>query len=58
MINEIIRWLEYHEKTKEKTNKERLEKITCECGAVIVKSGKSRHILTKKHIQTLQGIVE
>jgi prophage antirepressor-like protein len=42
---------ERYEKNKEKLNKERLEKITCECGAVIVKSGKSRHILTKKHTE-------
>jgi len=35
---------------KEEINKKKGIKITCECGSVYRKSGKSQHIKTKKHL--------
>tara|TARA_R110000823_G_scaffold220211_1_gene348894 strand:+ start:242 stop:889 length:648 start_codon:yes stop_codon:yes gene_type:complete len=47
---------EYYQKNKEFINKKNSEKITCECGAVLVKHGKNRHINTLKHQQFCQPI--
>ena len=47
------------EYTKEykKTNKEKLkEKITCECGSVVRKSDKARHLKSQKHIDYISNL--
>jgi len=40
----------YRENNKGKLSEKRKEKITCECGSIIVKSFLARHKLTPKHI--------
>jgi hypothetical protein len=51
---EIERSRAYHEKNRERENKKKREKINCECGSIICKSGKWRHIKTPKHKQYLE----
>ena len=57
---------EYHENNKEKRkekrkehynhNKEKInEKITCQCGTIIIKRCLSTHIKTKKHLKLIQN---
>ena len=46
---------ENYKKNKEKINKKQKEKITCECGSVITKSGKAQHCKTKKHIKFINS---
>jgi hypothetical protein len=43
----------YQLDNKEKIKETRKEKITCECGCIISKSKKSRHIKSKKHINLI-----
>jgi len=40
---------EYQKENKEKIKEYYIEKITCECGSVHTRGGKSQHIKTKKH---------
>ena len=40
---------EYYEQNKEKIAEKKNEKITCECGCIINKSSKVRHLKSKKH---------
>lgn len=40
---------EYHQQNREKKSENRKEKITCECGCIINKSSKAKHLKTKKH---------
>lgn len=44
---------EYRENNKESITKKASQKITCECGAVISKSHKARHLETNKHKKLL-----
>jgi hypothetical protein len=47
---EISEYLKiYHENHKEKRNEKKMEKITCECGSIHTRSGKSNHLKSKKH---------
>tara|TARA_B110000858_G_C17737023_1_gene443019 strand:+ start:182 stop:763 length:582 start_codon:yes stop_codon:yes gene_type:complete len=46
---------EYSENNKEKINKREREKITCECGSIIIKKILSKHIKTKKHLKLMQN---
>jgi hypothetical protein len=57
----------YNEKNKDKNKeykKERyeqnkgkiLEKITCDCGCIITQGGLTKHLKTKKHIETLNPV--
>jgi len=41
---------QYYEQNKDKIKAYKSEKIHCECGAVITRSGKSQHLKTKKHL--------
>tara|TARA_R110000823_G_scaffold311322_1_gene436730 strand:+ start:42 stop:701 length:660 start_codon:yes stop_codon:yes gene_type:complete len=42
---------EYYELNKESINEKRNQKIDCECGAIISRGSKSKHIKTKKHLK-------
>ena len=42
------------DKARYQKNKELNEKINCECGSIILKSGKSGHLKTEKHKQYLE----
>jgi hypothetical protein len=42
---------EYEEKNKEKIKKRKTEKFTCECGSIIQRGDKSKHMRTQKHIK-------
>jgi hypothetical protein len=44
---------EYRIKNAEKIKQRQREKITCECGAVIARSGKVQHLKSEKHITTI-----
>ncbi|MCP4529097.1 MAG: DUF1682 domain-containing protein [Aestuariibacter sp.] len=44
---------EYREKNKQKIAERKKEKVTCECGCIIRKSGLARHKQTNKHINAL-----
>jgi hypothetical protein len=44
---------EYGEKNKEKIKKRKTEKFTCECGSIIQRGDKAKHIKTKKHIKSI-----
>jgi len=48
--------INYHN-NKEEINKKRLEKITCECGAIVSKAGLGRHKKTIKHIKLTECII-
>jgi hypothetical protein len=41
---------EYYEANKDKILERMKQKITCECGSVICKGDKSKHLKTKKHL--------
>ena len=41
--------LVYYHNNKEEVNKNRLEKIKCDCGAIVVKAGLARHRRTNTH---------
>ena len=40
----------YHKENKVEINEKRKEKMTCECGYIITKSGYNRHCLSQTHI--------
>jgi hypothetical protein len=40
---------EHKEEIREKKKEKRKEKMTCECGSIIRKSDKSKHLKTIKH---------
>tara|TARA_R110002096_G_scaffold264191_1_gene457731 strand:- start:43 stop:522 length:480 start_codon:yes stop_codon:yes gene_type:complete len=48
--------INYHN-NKEEINKKRLEKITCECGAIVSKAGLGRHKKTIQHIKLTECII-
>ena len=50
----IISNKSYH-KRKEKSNEQRKEKITCECGTITNKRHLARHKKTKKHLNLILG---
>ena len=47
---------EYYQENKDRINKHEKEHITCECGAVITRAGKSQHVKTKKHQDYMNSI--
>ena len=47
---------EYREKNKERINEYKKEKITCECGCVIIKNSLQRHMRTKKHLDNIEKV--
>jgi len=40
----------YYQRNKELINEKRREKINCECGSVISRDNKYRHLKTRKHL--------
>jgi hypothetical protein len=40
---------EFYQKNKQQIDEKKKEKITCECGSVVRKAEKSRHLKSKKH---------
>ena len=46
---------EYYNNNKEQINKDRQEKITCECGSIIRKGYISQHRKTKKHLKLMKN---
>jgi len=46
----------YKEQNKYKIKAYREQKIKCECGAVITRSGKSQHLKTKKHLNFINNL--
>jgi hypothetical protein len=46
----------YYESNKEHIIEKHKEKMTCECGSVICKGVKSRHLKTKRHINYLNNL--
>ena len=47
---------EYHEKNIDAIHARKNEKYTCDCGAILSKSSKSRHIRTPNHIKYLESL--
>jgi hypothetical protein len=45
----LQKYKKYYENNHEKKSENRKEKITCECGCIINKSSKARHLKSKKH---------
>jgi len=43
----------YHEANRDKINEKKKEKITCECGTTVIRSGLSTHRKTNKHKKLL-----
>ena len=41
---------EYHEDNKDAINKKSSEKVNCDCGSIVRRSDKARHLKTKKHL--------
>ena len=48
---------QYRDLHKEEINKKKLEKITCECGAIVAKAGLARHKKTMNHIKKTECII-
>ena len=46
---------QYQEDNKDKIKEYRKQKVTCECGAIITKRCKTRHIKSKKHQDFIQN---
>ena len=46
----------YRRKNKDKIKKYKSEKIKCECGQIIARNSKYRHVKTQKHIKKLQSL--
>ena len=46
---------EHYQLNKEEINEKKREKISCECGSTITKSGLSSHKLTKKHLKYIEN---
>ena len=49
----IIKSMENYYKNRDKINKRRKEKITCDCGCIINKTTIDRHKNTKKHLKLM-----
>jgi len=47
--------LEFYHKNKERINKKRSEKVTCECGSIVSVRHKYRHLTSKKHQAFIQS---
>ena len=47
---------EYREANKDKISEKKKVKITCECGSVVRKGEKSKHLKTKKHIDYISNL--
>jgi hypothetical protein len=46
---------EYYQANKEKISGKKKNKVTCECGAIICKDWKSKHLKTAKHIHYIKN---
>ena len=47
---------EYNKKNKEHITEQKKQKITCECGCVVVKSNIIKHQKTSKHIKLMEEL--
>ena len=47
-----------YEKNKEKYNKQKIQKINCQCGSIISKCNKSYHEKTKKHLKYIENLTK
>ena len=52
----LLRLKEYKEKNAEKIAQRAAEKIKCECGTIISRGSKSKHLKTKKHKDIIEGL--
>ena len=53
-VDQKISVINYHKKNKILINEKRSQKITCECGSIVVKNQIARHKKTKKHIKFME----
>jgi len=49
--------LDHYHNNKEEINKKRLEKVKCECGALVARAGLTRHLKSLKHIKLTECII-